>query len=257
MSTGARVTLSQAADELGVHYQTAYRWVRRGRLHALKVNGSYEVGVDAIAEVRQWRAAPAAPPSQRRVRSWAPFADRAHAALASGDETSLGELIADLVEGGVSLGPVCDHVLAPALVAIGDAWAGGKLSIADEHRASAVCERAVARWAPARPGRPRGVAVVCSPTEEGHGLPGLMATAVLREHHWRVHHLGVGVPPDAVQQLVVREGADVVVISVAWPPALPEAARLAERLADPGRRVLLGRPGGTLAQLVAGVGLPL
>ena len=49
----AVLRLSDAADELGVHYQTAYRWVRTGRLPARLVNGEYEVSrrdVRAVAD---------------------------------------------------------------------------------------------------------------------------------------------------------------------------------------------------------------
>lgn len=234
-----------------MHYQTAYRWVRSGLLPARKVNGSYEVTVAAIDELRRGRQAPTPPPPRRRVRSWQPFAERLLAALLVGDETGVRELFADLVDGGVDLAEVCDHVLAPALARVGEAWSRGELSVAGEHRASAICERALARWTPAPPGRPRGVAVVCSPTAEGHELPGLMATAALRERRWRVHHLGVGVPVDAVERLVGDERADLVVISVAWPSAVEAADRLAARLGVPGRRVLVGRPGRPLADLTA------
>ena len=47
----AHVSLRDAALELGVHYQTAYRWVRQGLLPAVKVAGSYEVTREAIAEL--------------------------------------------------------------------------------------------------------------------------------------------------------------------------------------------------------------
>jgi MerR family transcriptional regulator, light-induced transcriptional regulator len=35
------IELAEAADRLGVHYQTAYRWVREGRLPAVRVRGRY------------------------------------------------------------------------------------------------------------------------------------------------------------------------------------------------------------------------
>ncbi|MGY9023882.1 MAG: helix-turn-helix domain-containing protein, partial [Candidatus Nanopelagicales bacterium] len=38
-----RLDLQSAADQLGVHYQTAYRWVRSGRLPAEMVDGRYLV----------------------------------------------------------------------------------------------------------------------------------------------------------------------------------------------------------------------
>lgn len=251
MDTGTRVSLAEAAESLGVHYQTAYRWVRRGVLPAVKVNGSYEVDLADLEVLRRARQAPSPPPQRRRVRSFAPFTDRLLEQLMVGDEARVRDLIADLVETGVSLVEICDQVLAPALREIGERWSRGELGIAEEHRASAICERALARWAPHPPGRPRGVAVVCSPTGEGHELPGLMATSVLRELHWRVHHLGVGVPADSIESLVADERADLVVISATSRSVIRDTCELARRLAAPGRRVLVGKPGLTMADLAA------
>jgi excisionase family DNA binding protein/PAS domain S-box-containing protein len=42
------VNLKQAAARLGVHYQTAYRWVRSGELTAIRVGARYEVSDAAI-----------------------------------------------------------------------------------------------------------------------------------------------------------------------------------------------------------------
>jgi excisionase family DNA binding protein len=51
------VNLKTAAQQLGVHYQTAYRWVRSGQLVAVKVGAGYEVSEAAIARLRAQRAA--------------------------------------------------------------------------------------------------------------------------------------------------------------------------------------------------------
>ena len=42
------MNLKQAAARLGVHYQTAYRWVRSGDLAAVRVGARYEVSDAAI-----------------------------------------------------------------------------------------------------------------------------------------------------------------------------------------------------------------
>jgi excisionase family DNA binding protein len=245
-----RLTLAEAADRLGVHYQTAYRWVRQGVLPAMKVGGSYEVDPQAVAELARARAEPAPPPARRRVRSWEPYVERLLGALLAGEESKVRELFDRLLASGVSVAELCDHVLSPALYAIGDRWAAGKLSIAEEHRASGICERALARWSAVQPGRPRGVAIVCSPVGDEHQLPGHMATAVLRNARWRVHHLGVGVPADAVVEMARLERADLVVITVTWPPARPEAESLAAALDDDDRQVLVGGAGMTMADLL-------
>src|SRR5215468_5442692 len=51
------VNLKTAAQRLGVHYQTAYRWVRSGQLVAVKVGAGYEVSDAAIARLQAQRAA--------------------------------------------------------------------------------------------------------------------------------------------------------------------------------------------------------
>jgi excisionase family DNA binding protein len=42
------VNLKQAARRLGVHYQTAYKLVRTGRLSAIRIGGSYEISEAAV-----------------------------------------------------------------------------------------------------------------------------------------------------------------------------------------------------------------
>ena len=42
------MNLKEAAHHLGVHYQTAYKWVRAGELVAIRVGGRYEVSPAAI-----------------------------------------------------------------------------------------------------------------------------------------------------------------------------------------------------------------
>ena len=50
--------LQSAADALGVHYQTAYRWVRSGRLPAQLTGGKYLVSAHDVAEVHVHDVAP-------------------------------------------------------------------------------------------------------------------------------------------------------------------------------------------------------
>ncbi len=48
---GVLVNLKAASQRLGVHYQTAYKWVRSGSLTAIRVGGRYEVSEAAIAQL--------------------------------------------------------------------------------------------------------------------------------------------------------------------------------------------------------------
>jgi excisionase family DNA binding protein len=247
---GTRITLQEAASRLGVHYQTAYRWVRAGALRAAKVRGVYEVAVEDLEAFETERRRPTPPPQERVVRDWPRFASQLHDALIEGEESAVRELLEGLVGSGVRLVDCCERLIAPAMRQVGEEWMAGTLTIAEERRASSICERLIGRLTPSPPGRPRGVAVVCSPPTDEHELPGEMATAVLREDHWRVHHLGVGVPLEELVTMVRRIAPDLVVVSVTWPPAKQEAEALAAAVRVLGPPVLVGGGGMTLGELV-------
>jgi MerR family transcriptional regulator, light-induced transcriptional regulator len=250
MALNGWVDLKTAADELGVHYQTAYRWVREGMLPAVKVGVSYEVAPDALDRLRRRRAAPTRPP-RTRPRNWAPHVDRLFDALVLGDELMGRQVVDRLYEGGIEVVDMCEWLFTPALRRIGDHWAKGKLSVGVEHRAAAICTRLLARISTYLRGRPRGVAVVTTVPGEAHELPGTMASMVLRADRWRVHHLGTQLPLVHLAELVQREQAGLVVLSVTNPPALPVSRQFADQLRrELGVRVIVGQPGARLSDLV-------
>jgi methanogenic corrinoid protein MtbC1 len=167
----------------------------------------------------------------------------------AGDET-LARHVFDRLAGGVPLSELCERVIAPALRRVGDGWAAGQVSIAAEHRASAICERLIAARTHQPQGRPRGVAVVTTLPGERHGLPALMATACLREDRWLVHHLAADLPVAEVSGLAREAGAGLVVLSSTTADAVKVADEAAAEITrSAGLPVLAGRPGDTLGEL--------
>lgn len=59
------MNLKSAARRLGVHYQTAYRWVRSGQLLAVKVGAGYDVSEAALERFEAQRVAVERLPTQR------------------------------------------------------------------------------------------------------------------------------------------------------------------------------------------------
>ena len=154
--------LRAAADTLGVHYQTAYGWVRKGVLPARKVGRGYEIRDSDVQSLAARRDRGRAPRRHVQVRDWAARADRLYWEIVLGDETQARRWL-DRLAGDVTLLDLCERVMAPALRQVGAHWAAGRLSIAEEHRASAICERLLATRAQQPPGRPRGTAVFRHP----------------------------------------------------------------------------------------------
>jgi MerR family transcriptional regulator, light-induced transcriptional regulator len=241
--------LQDAADMLGVHYQTAYGWVRGGRLPARLVAGGYQVAEPDVRALQAERQLGRKPASAIQVRDWPGQASKLYEAITAGQETQARRLMERLI-GHVPMTVLCDNVIGPALRQIGDGWATGAVTIAQEHRATAICERLITVSQPA--GRPRGAAVVGTPASERHGMPALMAAACLREQHWQVHHLAADLPATEISALAQEVAAELVVLSTASADGVAAATAAASlvRSEVPGAIILIGRSGDTLADLI-------
>ena len=244
-----QLELQQAADALGVHYQTAYRWVRTGRLPASLVRGRYCVSRRDLATVEAELRTPTArrPPGVRRLDAQQ---QRMYDALVGGDEPRARHIANQLVAEGTKIIVLLQRVLVPALRRIGDGWHRGDLPIWAEHRASAIVERILGDLVTNPRGRRRGVAAVTSITGDHHALPTTMATVALRDANWHVHHLGADTPPAEVVQFCTDQQVDLAVLTVTNTESAPLAERTARTLRDAGVPTLVGGPGRTLDELL-------
>ncbi len=244
--------LQEAADALGVHYQTAYRWVRSGRLPARLVAGRYRVGRADLDHVDIQRHKPIVPrpPSSTRLHH---RVEPMYEALLAGDDIGARRICQRLVGDGTKVVDLVETVLAPALRRIGAAWHAGNMPIWAEHRASTTVERLLAELSPNPRGRRRGVVAVAALTGDRHSLPTTMATVVLREANWHVHHLGADTPPDEMLQFCTENTVDVAVVSVTNPASAKLAEKTAGQLRAAGIPTVVGGPGHTLHELLAAV----
>jgi MerR family transcriptional regulator, light-induced transcriptional regulator len=247
--TNAKVDLQTAADELGVHYQTAYRWVRNGRLDAELVGGRYLVSPTDIAELDRARRTPAAPPRPRQNRL-EHATDRMYQALVAGDEPAATKIIRRLDEEGATAIELIRVVLVPPLQKIGRAWADGEVTVWVEHRASAIVERLLGDLAPNPRGRRRGVVVIAALTGDHHSLPTTMAALALRADNWHVHHLGADLPPGELTRFCEAHDVDVAVITVTNSETRATADATATRLRTAGTPAIVGGLGNDLTELI-------
>jgi DNA-binding transcriptional MerR regulator len=121
-------------------------------------------------------------------------------------------------------GAVLRDVVLPYLREVGERWACGEATVAQEHFASSFLEGwmlTMARgWS--RSGARRAV-LACVPGER-HSL-GLIAFGLaLRDLGWRVTYLGADAPIRAVEQAADAVAADVVILSAALPGTFASAA---------------------------------
>lgn len=245
----AKLDLQTAADELGVHYQTAYRWVRNGRLEAELVGGRYLVKPGDVSLLNRARRVPKAPPAPRAGRL-DHAAERMHEALVTGNEPAAVKIAQRLTEDGARMIDLLQMVLVPSLRRIGSEWQHGDVTIWVEHRASAIVERLLGDLAPNPRGRRRGVVVVAALSGDRHSLPTTMAAVVLREDNWQVHHLNADLPPDELLAFCRTHPVSLAVITVTNPEIHVLADATADTLRSTGTPAIVGGAGSDLSELI-------
>lgn len=206
MPTGD-LTLQQAADHLGVHYMTAYRYVKLGLLYAEKRGGTWTITAEDLASF------------QTGAAEAGPGAGSLEDALIAGDESTAWRLIEAFIAETSS--PVNVHLdaLSPAMSSIGQRWARGELSIASEHKASAVATRIIARLGShlSTPGRRRGMVILGAAPGDVHSIPTAMFADVLRAYGVNVIDLGGSPDTGSFIQAAQRHEDAVIAISVTGP----------------------------------------
>lgn len=261
----ALISLTDAAEELGLHYMTVYRYVRTGRLYARKERGQWVVktsdvdGLKASTAEKSPRSALGASAS-KRANLVEPFTER----LLVGDGGGCWAIVTDALNGGATPADIHALLMQPALVTVGQRWADGHITISAEHRATSTAQRLLGRLGPlfTHPGRRRGTVVIAMVAGDAHAMPSAMLADLLANQHFEVVDLGANTPIESIID-TARECEDLVAVGVAaslesLAPALVETMRQL-RAALPEARLFSGGPvaanhRSTLDEYVDGIG---
>jgi excisionase family DNA binding protein len=199
----ATLSLQEAADSLGVHYMTVYRYVRQGRLPATRQGTAWRVRPSDVTALQS------VPASRARRGAARTGADRLglERRMMAGDNAGAWWLVESQLGGGLDPSGILTELIVPALRAIGDGWAQGTVSVAEEHRATAVAQRVVGRlgFQFARRGKTRGTVALAAPAGDLHTLPVAIVADLLRWRGFDVVELGGNTPPDALGEAVAGE----------------------------------------------------
>ena len=189
----ATISLTEASERLGVHYMTAYRYVRTGRLPAEKQGGQWHVTVDDLEAFENGEPATPAP----RGELIPPLLVER---LLAGDENGAFQLLESTMASGAGAEEVYLDFIAPALVDIGRRWHDGEATVADEHLASSTALRVISRLGPriGTRGRSRGNILLAVVSDDHHGLPTALLRDILRSRGFTVEDLGANTPPESI-----------------------------------------------------------
>ncbi|MFB4314930.1 B12-binding domain-containing protein [Actinomadura sp. 21ATH] len=184
--------------------------------------------------------------------------DRLWEAVTSGDEATAADIAVAALDGGLDIEALLLDVIAPLQGRIGSEWAANRLSVAQEHLATAVNERVISALAhhpsvrerQAARRRPGRVAVACI-DGEWHALPARLVTEVLRLRGWRVDYLGAQVPTQHLVSYLHGTGPAVIALSSSIATRLPAAHAAIVACRATGTPVMVGGaafgPGGRYA----------
>lgn len=199
------MTLQEAAEQLGVHYMTVYRYVRLGRLPAHKSGGMWQVNPTDLEGLRRGHDRSVRP---RRSADWE---KRLEARMLEGDEAGAWGVVEAALASGSDPAGIYTDVLGPALASLAKRGSDGDIQAGQELVAAPVALRLIGRLGPrfARRGRSKGTVVVTTPPGESQVAPSLMLSDLLRGVGFDVIDLGADVPVEALAE--VLSGADGVV----------------------------------------------
>jgi methanogenic corrinoid protein MtbC1/transposase-like protein len=251
MARPAGVRIGELSRRVGVGQQTLRAWERRyGVLRPERTSGGYRVydvederrarrmrelisGGWAASEAAGEIAAAGAPPELGPVVRYAPAAPRAPdllVPLARFDAVAAHAAL-DRLLASQSLDSALRDVLLPVLHDIGEGWARGELTVAQEHFATELLT-----------GRLRGLArewddgigpraVLACPPGERHDVGLLCCGLALHRRGWRVTYLGPDTPTDALETTVDQIHPAQVIIGAVQREPLRDAVKGLARVA--------------------------
>jgi excisionase family DNA binding protein len=191
------MNLKQAAASLGVHYMTAYRYVRTGRLRARRVGTEWVVSPEDLGAFSAERELSGSDADE--AGPGADWRDRLRRTLVTGDETAAWRVLEHALAAGHGPADCYLGLLAGAIDDITGRSEAPTGPVAEEYLATATAARLVARLGARfrRPGRSRGTVVFGAALGEHHTLAISVVADLVRLEGFTCLELGANVPPEA------------------------------------------------------------
>jgi methanogenic corrinoid protein MtbC1 len=170
------------------------------------------------------------------VRSLPVLADEMLICLERMDEPTAGQLMTEAL-GLYTVEQVVEELAYPLLVEVGERWARGEWSVAQEHFASAFIRVRLANLLHGSPYNAGGrlALVACAP-DELHEIGALVIALYLRRNGYRVVYLGQNVPLDSLVSMVGTLRPAVICCSAARPDTAANLRPLDSLIAEMSRQ---------------------
>ena len=174
---------------------------------------------------------PAATPANSTEDAHGPLKlvrDVFRSAILHGKRQAALAVVQKALQSGCSLPDVYVEVFDGALREIGKCWESNRITVAQEHMATAITQYVIASIYPSiEPRNPmRGAMVVTGVSGELHQIGANLVADAMEAEGWNVHFLGSNLPGRGIVDAVEENAADVLCISTTLVANLPAAANL-------------------------------
>ncbi|MFJ9625850.1 B12-binding domain-containing protein [Streptomyces sp. NPDC101181] len=150
----------------------------------------------------------------------------------------------DILAGRAAAETILLNVIAPVQARVGTEWAANRITVAQEHGASAISDRCISALIGEVRRRPhersRGRIIVACVEGEWHALPARLVAETLILRGWEVDYLGAQVPTPHLVAHIQQRNADAVLLSSSIPTRLPAAHAAISACQSVGMPVLVG-----------------
>lgn len=246
------ITTRQAAEILGVHESSIKRWCTDEKLPFMQTQGGHRrISLNELLffATRKAISTPLHRFSGFACHVWRGLCHHKKAGrfdhlvelgykwVVSNEHRLLLNLLLYLKEHRLSTPALLDHLIAPIMHRVGQAYQAGTLSIGDEHRITHCMRDILIQYQghfglsslPSQDHSP--TAVVGCARNQNHELGAIMARLVLEERGWQVIYMGANVPTEEFAQQQILYKASLICIALMAPMTETDVQHISKLLA--------------------------
>lgn len=169
--------------------------------------------------------------------------------ILAGDRQAAEAQVTDLLRRNLRYVDIVTDVVQPAMIEVGRAWQENRISVAQEHLATAITHGILARCLMQIEPRPPvgATAVFACVAGNQHGLGLLTVSDAFELEGWHSHYLGANTPTAHLVNFIKSEQPRLLGLSLSLPQHVLEVKRIIDEIRDSGVTVPTILAGGVLA----------
>ncbi|NUQ80298.1 MAG: helix-turn-helix domain-containing protein [Bacteroidetes bacterium] len=255
----------EVADMLGVNESSVKRWTDSGKIKCIRTPGGHRKfrleDVNDFLRVNNLGSVPFSDqlfqrrdddnlPVAIRYRDYGILIPHFYRLALLADSNEIFNFLTILGMHDYPLADLFDYLLSPVLVRIGTDWEMGKVSVDEEHAATAAIFDSLIRLQFSSTRLPRNPhhALIAVLENDFHEIPAKCMGILLDREGWNIHYLGANSPIFSIENAIRRQPPSVLILGSTIAPdqnsPIPEAVeKIGRSLKNTGGHLIVGGSG--------------